>query len=344
MADTVQTQSLIILQQSYVGNLIRQINRRSVLLSILGASGKIREGSGPNYGWAVENSGMIAENFTEGADAANFGSDAQAAATMSWGSYRANFHVSGQALRSSANAQTPAGNMALWARNMENAQMALASLINDDIFDGTGSGGQIVGLDTAIGSTSATYAGIDRSVGGNSYFRPYVVDPGASTAITMGQIRTDMAAIYEASGFVPNVAVCSPTLYNSIGALFDDTRRRNEDAYVQTAAGPVRLEGGIGAIQFDGMTFVRDKDATAGYVYYLNTDFVEVVHLPANIPAEAQAIVRQMQLQDGVAPVPLGIEAQYLAKNGDSDRASLVTNFALVVRRPNACGVRKNAA
>jgi hypothetical protein len=42
--------------------------------------------------------------------------------------------------------------------------------------------------------------------------------------------------------------------------------------------------------------------------------------------------------------VPLGFMVEKLAKAGDSDKYMLTFNGQLVVRRPNACGRRKNVA
>ena len=43
---------------------------------------------------------------------------------------------------------------------------------------------------------------------------------------------------------------------------------------------------------------------------------------------------------DGYGTVPLGMRYYELAKNGDSDRASVVAKLQLVVERPNTCGSR----
>jgi hypothetical protein len=163
MADNTQTLSLIVQAQEYRNNIVAQINRRVVLLKLL----PIVRGSGKNVAWAAQSSGQIAENYSEGADAANFGSDAQAAATLSWGLYRAPFHVSQLALDSAATTDTPAGNVALWKKNQFDAAAALAAKIELDSFSGAGTGTLMAGLDMAIGDNTNTYATIVR--GSNAY-------------------------------------------------------------------------------------------------------------------------------------------------------------------------------
>lgn len=335
MADTVTTLSLVTLAQEYRGDIVRQINRRTVLLKLL----NIFRGEGKNCAFGPEADGQVAENYADGADAANFGGDVQASAVLPWGLYRSNIHVSDLSMDASAGASSPIGNRMLWARNVVNAAAKLGSQINAAGYNGAGTGTTIAGLDVAIGSVSNTYAGIDRSQGGNAYFRPYVVDPGVSTAITQAQIRTDIQAIYVASGMNPDLAICAPALFNSIGATFDATRRQIDT--VATARGPIRLDFGWSALEVDGTLFVKDKDATAGTIYYLNTNHVSFQYLPPTDPVNAPV---QVMADDGFGEVPLGMRFKKLATLGASERAQVSSTIQLVVDRPNACGVRKNAA
>lgn len=336
MADTAQTLALITLAQNYRGDIVRQINRRTMLLRLL----PIVKGEGKNVAFVPEADGALAENYSDGADAANFGSDAQASATLSWGLYRANFHVTGLAQAAASTSGTPLGNLALWARNQINGAAKLASTVNKDLFSGAGTGTLIAGLDVAIGSTSNTYAGIDRSQGGNAYFRPTVVDPGVLTSPTFALIRDDIRQIYEASGENPDIAVCSPAVFNKVGSLFDATRRQIDN--VMTARGKIALDFGFQALEVDGCMFVKDKDATANQIYYLNTNHVRVEYLPPKQPPGVPA--QQMSANDGFGAVPLGITYEMLAKLGDSDRAQAKSYVQLVVDRPDACGVRLNVA
>jgi hypothetical protein len=332
MSDTIQTLDLVTLAQAYRGDTVRQINRRVALLKML----EIRPGEGKNVAWAPEADGALAENFADGADAANFCSDAQASAVLSWGLYRANFHLSKLAMDAAKTSQTPEGNRLLWARNLVNNSAKLASFINKDCFSGAGTGTLIEGLDHAVATSGNTYAGIARSTG---YFNPTVVEPGSDTAVSFALIRDDIRKIYEACGENPDLAMCSPTLFNSIGGLFDQTRRQIDQ--VMVAKGPVRLDFGWQALEVDGTIFVKDKDATAKTVYYLNTNHVHVEYLPsANMSALPQM---EIQADDGFGPVPLGMDYEMLAKTGPSEKAEIVSTIQLCVDRPNSCGARLHA-
>ncbi|MDI3282122.1 phage major capsid protein [Polyangium sp. 15x6] len=339
MADVTQTLALLILAQNFKGDIVRQINRRSVLLSTLRAV----PGEGKNVAWAAEKSGALAESFAEGADASNFGSDGQDQAILTWGQYRSNFHVSGLAQAASRTSRTPAGNIDLWRRNMMNGVMALADLMNQELYSGNAAN-KFVGLGQAIGLTNNTYATIDRTVSGNEYWQPYVADPGSATALTFDQIRTDLATIYTNSGSRPDVAFCSPFVLNKLGSLFDPQKfyMYSTDRVV-TAKGQVQLEGGVGAIKFDGCVFIEDKDATESTIFYVNSEFVEIEYLPLAAPVLGMNDeVMDMGMSDGFEDIPLGLRMEMLAKTGDSDKAQMKTYVQLAVRRPNACGVRKN--
>lgn len=345
MADTVQTLSLLVLAQSYRGDVVRQINRQSVALKLL----PWVQGAGQNVAFVPEGSGILAENYSEGADAANFGSDSQVKALINWGQYRANFHVSGLAMATAATSNSPIGDVALWARNMVNASSALASMLNGAVYTGAGTGTLLAGLDVAIGQTTNTYAGIDRTVGANSFFIPNVFNAaGPAAALTFDTIRGDLATIYTACGTRPDVALVHPTVYRKIAGLFDPQKfyMVPTQAEIFTARGKVSLEGGPGALSFDGCMFVEDRDSTDGCIYYVNTNHVRMEYLPldlSEVPGMDDESM-QMQADDGFGITPMGVRLEMLQKSGDSDKAQMKTYAQLVCNRPNACGKRLNIA
>jgi len=338
MADTLQTLSLLVLAQNYKGGLVRQINRQAVALKCL----PFVQGEGKNVAFAPTGTGALAENYAEGADAANFGSDTQVSALLNWGMYRANFHVSGLAEATAATSITPVGNLALWARNMQDGMAALASLINGALYTGAGTGTTIAGFDVAIGTAANTYATVDRTV--STYFAPNVFAPGAPTALTFALIRSDLATIYTQSGMRPDVAFCHPNVFNKIAGLFDPLKQYIFQ--VVTAKGTINLDGSAGGLSIDGCMFIEDKDATDGKIYYVNTSHVRMEYLPmnlANIPGMTDEVM-DLFVDDGFGVTPLGVRMEMLAKTGDSDKAQMKTYLQLVCDRPNSCGVRSNIA
>ncbi len=331
MADVPQTTSLITLAQEYRGDIVRQINRRTTLLKLL----PIRPGSGKNISWVAESDGHVAENYSEGADAANFGSDAQAAATLGWGLYRAPIHVTKLAMDTAATASSPLGNRMLWGRNIVNAASALADLIEDDLFDGAGTGTLIAGLDVAVADDSNTYATIVR--GSSAYWQPYVADPGVATDVSFAQIRSDLGSIFDACGETPDLAICGTAVFNKVAGLFDGNRRWN---IVNTSRGAITLGPGYEGIEVDGCMFVKASKATANRIYYLNSNYVHIETLPsADVPQE---LMVDIDVDDGFGNVPLDMTFEMLAKTGPASKGEALATCQLVVERPNACGARLN--
>ena len=332
MADAPQTLSLIVAAQEYRDPIVRQINRRATLLRLI----PIRRGAGPACSLVAEADGMVGENFSEGADVSNYGSDAQASGTQAWGHYRANFRVSGLARAVANSLGTPSGNIQLWARNLVNASAKLAATINAGCHTGAGTGTLIAGAGVAIGSTSNIYYGIDRTSA--TYWQPYVVDPGVDTAPTLKQIRGDLGTIYDSSGEVPDIAVVPTAVFTKLVSLFEPNVRWVKE--LNTARGLVTLESGYEGISIDGCSFFKDKDAAAGTIEYWNTNHVSLEYLPPEgVPEDFQ---RMETANDGYGDFPLGFAYELIAKTGDSRKAMVKSYCQLKVSRPNACGMRKH--
>lgn len=337
MADTPVTTSLLILETKYRSDIVSQINRMAVLAKLL----RVVPAESTYPQWVVSSDAAVGETYSEGADAADFGSDSQTQAILPWGLLRSNFRITGTAQRVAGVSATPASNQAQIGRRLVEASQKLASLVNGQLYSGSGTSPQMFGLAGAIGDDTNTYAGIARA--GNAFWRPKVTDPGSLTPVTIADIRGDITSIYTSSGFSPDLAMVSPYVFDKLAQLFDPERRYNIDV-VQGGRGPVRLDGSARAIEIDGCVFVRDKDCTANSIYYLNSQFIEIEVLPP--PPAFQALIQRMAVQpdDGFGVLPLGFELQLLSKGGDSDKFSLVTNLQLKVTKPHAFGTRKNVA
>lgn len=345
MANVPQTSQLIVIAQNYAGGIVRQINRTAVLLKLLAPT--FREAVGANAAWVAEGDGAVAETFAEGASPANFGSDSQSSATIPLARYWSPFNVTGTAMMVSRSARTPAGNIELWARNIVNGCEKLAKLLDTDMYTGAG-GNAFVGLDAAIGNLTNTYATIDRTVGANSYWLPTVTD-SANAAVTFKNIRDDLAAIKVASGYKPDVAMVSPATLNKLAALYDPLKQyvfQTNVADVVVASGTkIELDGGVGAIRFDGCTFIEDVWCPANAIYYVNTRYIHVEYgdAEASIPMGAgDEDIMLGGLTDGFDTIPMNMVLQLLARTGDAQSAMLKCYPQLVVERPNSMGKRIN--
>lgn len=316
------------LAQAYPDRIRRQINRASVLLSIL----PITVGSGKNVAWDVEASGAIGENFSDGADVANYGSDDLAAAVLSWGLYRGNFTVTNLAAASAGSSQSPNDAKDLMSRNMVNSMSRVASVINAACYSGTGTGTTMAGFAIAIDS-AGTYATIDRST--STWWQSYEIDAGAAL-VSFDAIRTDLAAIYTNSGFRPDVGLCAPATLNKLKGLFDPNRTYGKD--VSTARGVTTLANNSDVVMIDGCAFIEDKDATAASIFYLNSNEIEVQVLP-----QAMNFANPLgAADDGFNKLMLAFHAYELGRTGSARKASVEAQLQLKVNRCNAFGKRTN--
>jgi hypothetical protein len=344
--------SMILLAQQYNGGLIRQANRKAVTLSIL----RKTIGAGKNVTLPFELSGQGAAEYNEGADTSTFAQDGQAGGILNWGLYEAPVSITNLAVDASATTTAgPAGNEDVWGRQLYNGGTALVSLANQHLFTGTGSGTgsapTIVGFGTALGSTSNTYAGLDRSSGTYALLRPTVTDPGSATALTVAQIRADLAAMYIAGGSRPDVALVKPAVFNKIAALIDPLRRMETET-VQTVGGAVNLNFSVSTLRIDGCLFIEDKDAglsgdssSVGSIIYLNTEYVEIeLLMPALNKSVYQSLVGKGMISatDGNTMLGMSIYFEPLAKTGSAFKGRGALTAQLKCLRPNAMGVRRN--
>lgn len=343
MADTPQTLALITtaLAQKYRPQVTRQINRRSILLRIL----PIRQSdTAKNVAWDVEADGAYAENFSDGADAADFGSDAVSPATLNFGLMRSNFRVTDQARAAARTVNNPEAMSNLLMRNAVNAVAKLTSRANAQLYTGTGSSNQIAGLKQVVLRDDNTYAAIDRTVGDNAYWRSNVIDVGGA-ALTLARLRTAIGdTIYSASGEQPTVAMCPPTVFNYIGGLYDSNRRYQTETSrtIATPRGNVVLDASVGVIDVEGCTFIKDKDAPATEIQFLNLDTLSVEYVNL-VPDEMmpEALIER-DADDGFGPIPLGMYLKRIATLGASSRFSLQSYLQLACTRPNANGRMHN--
>lgn len=336
MADTPQTLALITnaLAQNYRDRIVRQINRRAVLLRLI----RIEAGAGKNVAFDFEGDGAVAETFSDGADVSNFGSDALSAATLPWALLRGNFRITDLAVAAAKSSMSPRDVVNLFARNLDNAARKLASTINGQLFTSTGSSNSIVGLTTALRDDN-TYAGIDRTVSDNAHWRSNVVDAAGAT-LSLAMLRSAIGdTIYTASGEQPTLAFCKPNIFNAIGALFQEQRRYNDTVRtVQGARGEVKLDASIGTLEVEGCVFVKDKDAPASQIVFVNPEHVVFEYLPQDSEPEMSDTVRQQAAQDGYGVIPLGFSVKKLARTGASSKFTLQVFGQLRVDRPNAHG------
>lgn len=337
MADTPQTLASITtaLAQLYRNEITRQINRRSALLRLLAI--RANE-TGKNVAFDVEGDGMFAENFSDGADVADFGSDAMTPVTLNFGLLRSNFRITDQARAAARRTGNPQAAVGLLMRNAVNAVTKLSSRINAQLYTGTGSSNQIAGLASVALKDDNTYGGIDRTDSANAYWRSNVIDAGGA-AISIARIRNAVGdTIYTASGEQPTLGMCPPAVFNYVGGLYDSNRRYQTEVTLDTPRGRVKLDSSLGVIDVEGLVLVKDKDAPAGEIQLINPEHVVIEYLPLQPEETLPEQLIEMSADDGYGPIPLGMYLKRIATLGASSRFSLQSYLQLAVDKPNSCG------
>ncbi len=327
------------LSLTFERKLARQWNRMARTISMLDA----KPGQGKSVNWDVSLSGQTAATHTEGADVSSgeLLIDAKAPAILAWGLYRNAFGLTEHQLEAALNSRDTAEQlMQLLEESVYESVAALASKLNVDLFAGTGSSNSLVGLDSAL-ITSSTYAGID--VGTYPVFASNVsANGGIGRALTIDLMNTLEASIFTASGHRPDFWVTTPAIHAKYKGLFESIRRVVGDS-------PDRYDTSVqdDMVYFMGVPVIRDKDCPTGKMYALNRSAVDMAYMPmANFGDSLSFSVKMAFGSNGEDEEQFGIpfKIQALAKTGDSVKFFTRTACQLRVRHPNRCGVIKDLA
>ena len=330
------------LSQLFAPLLVRQMNRKTVLASLL----RKMPGSGKNMAWDVTFDAQTGgSTYTEGADvgAGDLQNDLEEDAILGWAQYRRAFGISGLAL---AAASSSIGNareyLDMIVKKALDSSSRLISDINSDLYVGTGAGLTAVGLDPAL-AVSGTYATIDKGV--QTEWQGNVDDnSGTPRALTKSLLDALERSIYTASGMSPGLIVTTPAVANKYEALLDAiTRQMLEQGelspIVRNMGAPTINENGFTGLHYKGIPIHRDKDCPAGKLYMLNPDHIELeVLTQARQNTSVSFVERMLSDEKGNASGMMG-RLEALAKTGDADKFQVKIYFQQKVDRPNAHGV-----
>jgi hypothetical protein len=332
------------LSQLYAPRVINAFNRLSVLAALLPK----KMGSGKNVAWDVFVANGSAETFTDGQDVSTYNSDYALPAVLSWGLYRANFSVTELAQAAAATSSGSALELLdLMNTQADQAAMKIAAKVNADLFNGTTN---IIGLDTAIGLATGTYAGIDK--GTYTGWAPTVSANGSvDRPLTKAIMDAHEAAIYTACGEMPDLIIASPTVCSKYEALFDSVTRValvNSDLSAASAPGVgmnkvMPSHSGWTGLFYKGVPVYRDRNATDEYMYFLNTNYLSLEFLPhpsVNTAAISKSVELKGLPNSNMAGLAARIDA--MAKTGQADKFSATCMLALKCSRPSAMGVIKD--
>lgn len=336
------------LSQLFAKKLARQYNRMAVLGQVIPTE-RDGQGNAKNIAWDVEMGGSVAGSYAEGADvdAGEISADTLVPATLSWGHYRGAFQCTETEFDAAARSAGSADAVRqLFTERVLSANTALAQALNTDLWAGTGvdlsSNPNIVGVHGGALETTGLYANVNRS----SYplWRGNVLANGSiARPLTIDLMEQMDQNIYTASGERANVIVVSPGVFRKYKGLFESIRRVE-------GSGPVpRYDTSVSTLFFQGdIPILRDKDAPAGTMTFLNTNRISKAFLP--ISTQSTEDVFKVLEEEGKGsngdgeenPLDLPFRIVPLAKNGDSLKFMVKCVLQLKVTRPNSMGYIKD--
>lgn len=338
------------LSQLFAKKLARQYNRMAVLGQVIPTE-RDGQGSAKNIAWDVEMGGAVAGSYAEGADVdpSEISTDTLVPATLSWGHYRGAFQCSETEFDAAAASAGSADRVrALFSERVLSANTALAQSLNSDLWVGTGSDGSsnpnIVGIHGGALEATGLYAGINRS--SYALWKGNVLaNGGIARPLTIDLMEQMDQNIFTASGERANVIVTSPGVFRKYKGLFESIRRVE-------GTGPIpRYDTSVSSLFFQGdIAILRDKDAPAGTMSFLNTNRISKTYLP--VSSQSVEDVFKVMEEDGKGsngdgeenPLDLPFRIVPLAKNGDSLKFMVKCVLQLKLTRPNSMGYIKDIA
>jgi hypothetical protein len=191
--------------------------------------------------------------------------DGISAAEYDWKQYYASIMISGIEVGKNSG---PEAVLSLLQARLRQAELSIAQDMNTMLFgDGTGNSGKdFDGLAAAIADDN-TFGNIDRTDAGNTWWRAQEVDQGG--ALSLAKMRTAYNNVMDGVEKADHI-ITTQSGYEAYEALLEDTVRHES-----TALG----DAGFDSLMFKSAPLVFDRDCTAETMYFLNTDYIELVQL-----------------------------------------------------------------
>lgn len=356
MADVPFTLALMIGAIPYLLPMTSQIGRTAPLYSRLR---KVRA-SGKLASEVIEKGGATVSNIAEGADGPDASVNGEDKYVHDFGTYSSVIKITEQARRASSVSTGPAGSTGTYSAKLAN-QVAtrvvqILEKLESHLWTGTGPGAnQIVGFEDAIGDTTNTYAGIDRTIPGNEYWQPNVFDDGVPTSPTKALIEDDMTEIatnaYKPGS--PDIIIANDKIFNAVRQTLQGQVSYNVTTQNPAMPNDLSVQVSMGVLQFGNAVMFKDVYAPVDSITYLNSQYVWLEYLPyaqalmdamAMLDPEVMNAIREAMMNADLSDqlLPLDMMIKELGATGAADKLMLGAFPTLVVSRPNACGMRKN--
>lgn len=328
---------------------VPQMNRSAPELQLI----PYKAGSTKNLVWDVEfknASESTNSALAEGATVSTYGDDDIVPATLNWCDYSESIAVTGKAMasaRGSAGKAGPSELQDIWTHKGIGAVRRLAKNLGRDFWIGPGTGNRMLGMyggatltSGAPLSNAGTYANIARGTYAD-WKANVLLNGGVLRPLTFDLMRAMRKAIYDACGEMPDLIMCDSSQHEAYGKLFGDNRRYVQEVTIRGQK--IVLDGGYKALEFDGIPIIASVNHPAGYMSWLNTNYVKLRALD-DMPTEANRSPRMVQLQampeeqlqSGACPFRARLNP--LAVNGDLYPIQMLLYPQIQVERCNALG------
>lgn len=185
--------------------------------------------------------------------------------------------------------------VSLLKAKIQQAEQSARERIANDLFNGTDAAGEIIGMDTAIGT--GTYGNI---AGGTYAWWQSTVDATGETLSISDMRSAKNSANNGNGGSNVSLIVTTQTLFEKYQALLTATYTMNMPA--PTKESQRIADGGFTSVQFEGVPMVYDEQATTGSMYFINVDNFKLYMLEggnfklqdANSPANQHILVKHI--------------------------------------------------
>lgn len=342
MSDTIYSTIANSLATIFDNDISSQINRSTVALQLL----PVTDGDSHNISWSVRFGTGIGKTALDGA-VVNRTTDPQVdekvPAQLNYGTYTETFGVGGQALAGAWATGNPLALKNLFAEELSDAAERFAKKVEIDLFTGSGSNGEMIGMNATAGALRATgvYAGIDRAVK-TQWAGTEMLNGGVGRALTLSLMRQMRRRIYVASGAKPDLIITTPELHQKYGELIGVQRRWMQDVTLRGTK--ITLDGGYQFLEFDGVPIIESVDAVTGTMNFINTRRLGVKVLPDPMnqvtqPMGSVGVRGSEEEQLGMPNARLTARINPLGRDGDRYQFQLIAYLGLRNKQPNSGGI-----
>lgn len=259
-----------IIQESFQGALAKSLLENSDAYSYLQQAGKIRTFVGSTYDWPVVKSGHgVADNIPDGGTLPQATQETYENASLSYSIFLKMIRVGRLTNFASLNKRQ----FYIQARDMLTHQVQraipqMARSIHSQIVAETDTTYGLKGIGTAMGTTTNTYAGLNRATA--TYFAPYVNhNSGTNRALTEALMLDVYDTLTENRDSEPTVIWAGVTAWNAIAKLLGVSGTTANYTIMQDRT---NLTGGALSLTWKGIPVIRMRNMDSNHIYFINME------------------------------------------------------------------------